>query len=106
MTVDPGAEKRSNGGHEDLIPSDFLLNVFPADFTVAENLGEESASDGLTAMNGNHRAPTVGVTEKVVASLDPNEVKTKVTKRFDELGARECRKCAHAMTATRWTPTN
>ena len=57
-------------------------------------------------MDGNHVAPAVGVTEEVVTSLDSNEAKTKATERLDELGAIECRKCAHAMTAIRWTPTN
>ena len=89
-----------------LVRSDFFPDVFSGDFTIPENLGNEPASDGLAAMDGNHGTPTVGVTEEVMASLDPNEIKTKATKRLDELVAVKCGKCAHAMTATRWTPTN
>ena len=89
-----------------LVRSDLFPDIFSGDFTIPENLGEESATDGFAAMDGNHRAPAVGVTEEVMASLDANEIKAKATKRLDKLGAVKCGKCAHAMTATRWTPTN
>ena len=84
-----------------LVRSDFFLDIFSGDFTIPENLGNESATDGLAAMNGNHGAPAVGVTEKVMAPIDPNEIETKATKCLEELGGVKCGKCAHAMTATR-----
>ena len=96
----------SRGVLDALLRSDFLLDIFSGDFTIPNNLGSESATDGLAAMDGNHGAPAVGVTEEVMASLDPNEIKTKATKRLDELSAGECSKCAHAIIAIRWTPTN
>jgi len=84
-----------------LVRSDFFLDIFSGDFTIPENLGDMSATDGLAAMDGNHGAPAIGVTEEVMAPLDPNEIKTKAPKRLEELGAVKCGKCAHAMTATR-----
>jgi len=89
-----------------LVRLDFFSDIFPGDFTIPENLGNESTTDGLAAMDWHHGATAVGVTEEMMASIDPNEIKTKATKRLDELGAVKCGKCAHAMTATRWTPTN
>ncbi len=88
------------------IRSDLFLDIFPGEFTIPENLGDESAADGLAAMDRNHGASSVGVAEKVMASLDSNKIKTKAAKRLDELDAVKCGKGAHAMTATRWTPTN
>lgn len=84
-----------------LVRSDFFLDLFSGDFTIPENLGDKSATDGLAAMDRNHGASAVGVTEEMMASLGPNEIKTKATKRLDELGAVKCGKGAHAMTATR-----
>ena len=84
-----------------LVRSDFFLNIFSGNFTITENLGDESAADGLAAMYGNYGAATVGMTEEVMAPFDPNEIKTEATKRLDELGTVWCGKCAHAMTATR-----
>ena len=84
-----------------LVRSDFFLDIFADDFTIPENLGDKSAANGLAAMDGNHGAPAIGVTEEVMASLDPNGIKTKASKRLEELGAVKCGKCAHAMTETR-----
>ena len=84
-----------------LVRSDFFLDIFSGDFTIPENLGNESATDGLAAMDGNHGTPAIGVTVEVMAPLDPNEIKTKAPKRLEELGAVKCGNCAHAMTATR-----
>ncbi len=83
-------------------PGEYLFG----DFTIPENLSNESATDGFAAMDWNYGTPAIWVTEEVMASLDPNEIKTKATKCRDELGTVKCGKCAHAMTATRWTPTN
>jgi hypothetical protein len=93
--------RRVSSRTESLVRLDFLLDIFPCDFTIPENLREESAADRFAAMDGNYSATTVGVTQEVVASLDSDEVETKATKRLDELIAVECRKCAHAMTAMR-----
>ena len=68
-----------------LVRSDFFLDIFSGDFTIPENLGDKSATDGLAAMDGNHGTPAIGVTEEVMAPLDPNEIKTKATKRLDKL---------------------
>ena len=85
-------------------------NRFPeflsGDFAVPENLGKESTADRFASVHGNNGAPAVGVAEEMVTSLDSYQVKTEAAKRFDELNAAQCRKCAHAMTATRWTPMN
>jgi hypothetical protein len=89
------------GSQEWLVRLDFFPDIFPSDFAIPENLREESASDCFATVDWNHSATTVGVTQEVVASLNSDEVETKVTKRLDELGAVECRKCAHAMTAIR-----
>jgi hypothetical protein len=62
---------------------DFLLDIFPSDFTIPENLREKSATDGLAAMDWNDGAPAIGVTKEVVASLDSNEVKPKATECLD-----------------------
>lgn len=45
------------------------------EFTVTENLSEETTPDRLTAMNGNDRAATVGVAKEMVAALGPDDVK-------------------------------
>ena len=45
-----------------LARSDFFLDIFSGDFTIPENLGNESATDGLATMDGNHGAPAIGVT--------------------------------------------
>ena len=89
-----------------LVRSDLFPDIFSGDFTIPENLGKESATDGFAAMDGNHCTPAIGVTEEVMASLNANEIKTKATKHLDELGAVKCGKRAHAMTAIRWIPTN
>jgi len=78
-------EERSDDSQQDLVRSDLFLDVFPGDFTIPENLGEKAATYALAAMDGNHCAPAVGVTEEVVTSLDPNTIKAKATKRLDEL---------------------
>lgn len=89
-----------------VVRSDFLMQFFPGNLTVPENLGKETTSDYLTPMGGNNGASTVGVAKKMVAPLDSDRLKTQATKRLDELNAAKCGKGAHAMTATRWTPTN
>ena len=64
--------RRANDAHEPLCVSrvvfnalarsDFFLDIFSGDFTIPENLGNESATDGLATMDGNHGAPAIGVT--------------------------------------------
>ena len=70
-----------------LVRSDFFLDIFSGDFTIPKNLGDKSATDGLAAMYWNHGTPAIGVTQEVMASLDPNKIKTKATKRLEELSA-------------------
>jgi len=94
-------EARSDDSQKDLVRSDFVLNFFPGEFTVPENLGEKSATDALATMNGHNRASPVGVTKEVVTSLDPDDFKAKTPKRLDELDTVEGGKSAHTMTATR-----
>jgi hypothetical protein len=57
-------------------------------------------------VNWHHRASSVGVTKKVVTSLDPDDFIAKAPKRLDDLETIEGWMRTHAMTATRWTPTN
>ncbi len=99
-------EERSDDSQQDLVRSDFVLNIFSGEFAISEDLGEKSSAHALATVNKNHRASSVGVTEKVVTSLDPDDFKAKAPKRLDELKAIEGGKSAHAMAATRWTPTN
>ena len=99
-------EERSDDSQQDLVRSDFVLNFFSGEFTIPEDLSEKSAADALATVNWHHRASSIGVTEEVVTSLDPDDFKAKASKRLDELNAVEGGKSAHAMTATRWTPTN
>lgn len=75
--------------HHHRVRSDLFLNVFAGEFRIAKNLGEEATADGLATMDGNDGASAVGVPEEVVAPLDPNDFKTKVAKRPNELGAAE-----------------
>lgn len=84
-----------------LVRSDIFPDIFSGDFTIPKNLGNETATDDLAAMDGNNGASAIGVTKEVMAPLDLNEIKTKATKLLEELGAVECGKCAHAMTVTR-----
>ena len=83
-----------------------LLQFFAGDFAVPENLGQETAADGFAAVNGNDRAASVDVTEKVVAPLDSDHLKTEMPKCPDELHPSWRGEAAHAITATRWTPMN
>ena len=69
--------------------SDFVLNFVPGDFTIPENLGEDSATDAFAAVDWDNSASSVGVTEEVVTSLDPDDFKVKAPKRLDELDAAE-----------------
>lgn len=71
------AEDRSDDSREDRVRSEFFPDIFPGALTIPENLGKQSATDGLAAMDGNHGAPPVGMTEEVVTSLDSYQVKTK-----------------------------
>jgi hypothetical protein len=105
-TGDLLAEERSDDSQQDLVRSDFVLNFFSGKFTIPENLSEKSSAYALATVNWHHRASSVGVTEEVVTSLDSDDFKAKAPKRLDELNAVEGGKSAHAMTATRWTPTN
>jgi hypothetical protein len=89
-----------------LVRSDLFLEFFPGDFAVPENLGKESTADRFASVDGNNGASAVGMTEEMVTSLDSYQVKTEAAKRLDELNTAQCRKCAHAMTVTRWTPMN
>lgn len=100
------AEERSDDSHENRVRLDFSLDIFPLEFAIAKDLREKSAAHGFPAMDGNDGTPAVRMTEKVVASLDPNEFETHAPKRPDELGAVECWENAHAVTAIRWTPMN
>ena len=100
------AEERSDDSQNCVVRSDSVLKFFSGEFTIPENLGEESATDALATVHWHHCAPSVGVTEEVVTSLDPDDFKAKAPKCLDELHAVEGGKRAHAMTATRWTPTN
>ncbi len=89
-----------------MVCSDFFLEVFSCDFAIPENLSKKSATDSLATMNWNHGASAIGMTQKVVASLDSDEIKPEPSKCFDKLDTVDRRKCAHAMTAIRWTPIN
>ena len=89
-----------------LVRSDFLLEFFPGDFAVPENLGKETTADRFAPVDGDNGAPTVGVADEMVTSFDSDQLKTKAAKRPDELDAVQCGKGAHAVTATRCTPMN
>jgi hypothetical protein len=52
-------------------------------------------------MYGHDGAPSIGVAKEVMASLDPDDFKPKTPRHSDELDAREGRKPAHDLTATR-----
>jgi hypothetical protein len=79
------AEERSDDSQQDLVRSDFVLKFFSGEFTIPENLCEKSPSYALATVNWHHRASSVGVTKKVVTSLDPDDFKAKVPKRLDDL---------------------
>lgn len=103
-------EHRDDAGSSSMlhsvVRSDFFLDVFPCDFAIPEDLGKESTTYGLAPINWNYCASTIRMTHEVVASLDSDKIETETAKRFDKLDAADCRKSTHAMTATRWTPTN
>jgi hypothetical protein len=85
--VDLLAEERSDDSQKDLVRSDFLLKLISGDFAIPKDLSEESATYTFAAMGGHHCAPAVGMTEEVVTSLDPNQIKAKATKCLDKLDA-------------------
>lgn len=89
-----------------LVRSELLLQVFPGKFAVSEDLGKQAFANGLTTVNGDDCASTIRMAEKVVASFGPDYVKPELPKGLDQLDATDCGTRAHAVTATRCTPTN
>ncbi len=81
--------------------SDPSLQLFAGDLAVPKNLGKESPTDCFTPVDRNNGAPAVRMAEEMVAALDADEFKPQASQRLGELGAVECGKRAHAMTATR-----
>ena|GEM_PF-5013432 len=83
-----------------------LRNVILRQFAIAQYLRQQPASDGLAAMDGDGRTPSVGMAEKMVAAFDAYDSETMPTKAPNECDACKRRNVAHAITAMRWTPTN
>jgi hypothetical protein len=77
------------------------LNFCSGYFTIPQNLGEKTATDCFSAVDGNDGAATIRVTQEMVASLDADHFKAEAAKRFDELNAREQRKTTHDFTVIR-----
>jgi hypothetical protein len=78
-----------------------FLQFFPRDLAVSENLSKETAANRLAAVDGNNGAAAIRMAEEVMAAFDANEIESKTTQRLDDVGAGDCGKSAHAMTATR-----
>ena len=95
------AEERSDDSHERLVRSHFSLQFIPGDLAVPKNLRKKSPTDCLAPVDGNNGASAVGMAKEVVAAFDPDEIKPQSSQRLNDLGAVDCGKCTHAMTATR-----
>jgi hypothetical protein len=75
--------------------------ILPGQLAVPEDLGQKPAPDRLAAVNGHHGAAAVGVTEEVMAALDPDDAESELPQCRDEADAGYGGKAAHAVTTTR-----
>lgn len=87
-------------------PSDFFLELPACNVAVTEYLGKQTSPDGLTPVHGNHGTSSVRMRKEVMAALDANNIESKASQGPDKLRTLDGRKGAHAITATRCTPTN
>jgi len=83
-----------------------VLQFVPGEFAIPEDLGQKATTNGLTPVDRNNGASPIGMPQKMVAALDPDNIKPEPSQQLDDLGTTECGHRAHAMTATRWTPMN
>ena len=84
-----------------VVRSELLLQFFAHEFAVPENPSKETAANRLAAVDGNNGTAAVGMAEEVMADSNANEIEPKTTQCLEEVRAGDCRKRAHAMTATR-----
>ena len=54
-----------------------VQQVGSLDLGIHENLGQKASPDDLSRVDGYHRRPAVGVTQKVMAALYANDLETK-----------------------------
>ena len=94
------------GAGQGAVGSEFVLELLSSDFTVAQDLRKETAPDSLTTMNRDNGATTVWVTQEMVTAFGSDDLETVFAKHFDQLCSGKRREGTHALTATRWTPTN
>jgi hypothetical protein len=55
-----------------------FLQFLTRDFAVTQNLRQETWPNCLTTMNRNYRATPIRVSEKMVAAIDANHLKSKL----------------------------
>ncbi len=65
------------------------------DLAVTEDCGQKAWADGLTGMDGDYSAATVGVTKEVMAPLDPGDFETGPSQGSDHLSPGNAREARH-----------
>ena len=77
------------------------LQIIPRNLAVAEDLREKTSPDGLATMDRDHGAPSIRVSQEVVAAPYPDKREAEFVKRLDQASCRERSDAAHEVTTTR-----
>jgi hypothetical protein len=64
-----------------------LQQILFAQFGIAKDLQEQTGTECLTGMHGDHGATTVGMAQKMMTAFDPNYIKTVIGEDGDNLPA-------------------
>ena len=73
---------------------------------IVENLPEKSRADGLAGVHWHGGYPAIGMTQPVVAALNPNDRETGFFESADQLFASSSFSTGHQATRTCWTATS
>jgi len=84
----------------------YLRQIVTGQVAVAQDLRHEAWTDRLTTMQGDHRAPAIGVFQEMVTTPHTDYFEACLAQCGDELLTGQVRQLGHTSTRTLCTPTN
>ena len=82
-------------------PGPLSLYVLATQITIAKNFGKKARANCLASVDGNDSRSPIGMPQKMMATLYPEDRKPSFSQRRDELFAGNAGKRRHAATVTR-----
>jgi hypothetical protein len=84
-----------------ILRSEHFLKFISGEFTVPENLREESPPDRLTTVHRYNGTPPIRMAQEVMTAACADDLKAQGSKDLYQVGTGDGRKSTHQETATR-----